>query len=356
MSERLDGRRLIPHNSPTLGEAEKAAAARVIDSGWVAQGREVEAFEEEVCRYLGLAAGHCVALSSGTSALFLALWVLGARGKRVAIPVYSCAAVRNAVVMAGAEPVPIDSAQDSPNIDMNQAAEGRTEVIIAAQMFGTPSRLNFRGAAPHVIEDCAQAFGAAIDGRPVGLNGSVGVYSFYATKMLTSGGQGGMLVSGDKSISDAARDYREFDCRRDRIPRFNLQMTDLQAALGRVQLSQLENFVRARRHTHSLYLSAGLDLWPKEPSSGIEPCCYRAILRTDDPAQVIERLAQEGIGAIVPVAEWELLAEPDGFPRAASLSRTTVSIPIHPSLTRPDIDHIIKAALAATNPVRLELT
>jgi perosamine synthetase len=341
---------MIPHNSPTLGEAEKAAAARVIDSGWIAQGREVEAFEDEVCQYLGLAAGHCVALSSGTSALFLALWVLGARGKRVAIPVYSCAAVRNAVVMVGAEPVPIDLAQDSPNIDISQAADGRAEMIIAAHMFGIPTRLNRRESAVHIIEDCAQAFGAAIDGQPVGLNGTVGVYSFYATKMLTSGGQGGMLVSSDKSIADAARDYREFDCRRDRIPRFNLQMTDLQAAVGRVQLSQLEKFVRVRKRTYSLYSSAGLDLWPKEPQLGIEPCCYRAILRTADPARVIERLAGEGIRTIIPLADWELLAEPCGYPRAASLARTTVSIPIHPSLTQPHIDHIIKAAFGATNP------
>ena len=91
---------MIAHNKPTLGEAERAAAIRALESGWIAQGREVEALEEEACEFLGLGTGHAVALSSGTAALYLALWVLDARRKRVAIPVYSCAALRNAVVMA----------------------------------------------------------------------------------------------------------------------------------------------------------------------------------------------------------------------------------------------------------------
>lgn len=347
---------MIPHNSPTLGVAEKQAAARVLDSGWVAQGREVQAFEGEVCEFLGLGSGHAVALSSGTAALFLALWALGAQGKRVAIPVYSCAAVRNAVIMAGAQPVPIDSTQNSPNIDMKQAADGRADLIVAAHMFGIPSRVDDHGATVPVIEDCAQAFGARIDGRPVGLSGAVGIFSFYATKMLTSGGQGGMLVSANKSIVETVRDYREFDCRRDRTPRFNLQMTDLQAAIGRVQLSQLGLFLRARKRTQTLYVSAGLPLWPAEHQVAMDPCYFRAILRVARPALAIEHLAREGIRAIIPLEEWELLADADGFPHAASMTRTTVSIPIHPSLTQGDIDHIIKAASAVINPSQLELT
>jgi perosamine synthetase len=316
---------------------------RVLASAWVAQGREVEAFENEVCRYLGLGSAHAVALSSGTAALFMALWVLRAKAKRVAIPVYSCAAVRNAVIMAGGEPIPIDVEQDSPNIDVELAVNTGADLIIAAHMFGIPCRWDSRKIAVPVIEDCAQAFGARIDGRAVGLSGAVGIFSFYATKMLTSGGQGGMLVSADKSLVDAVRDYREFDCRRDRTPRFNFQMTDLQAAVGRAQLSQLDLFLARRKHTHGRYASAGLPLWPEPLHAGIESCHYRAVIRVTDPHNVTARCEQAGIRAIVPIEDWELLDDTDKFLRARSLARSTVSIPIYPSLAESVIPDVVKA-------------
>ena len=118
---RLASGLVIPHNRPTLGGCRSSGCVRVLASGWVAQGREVKAFEEEVCHFLGLERGHAVALSSGTAALFLALWALDAKRKRIGIPVYSCAALRNAVVMAGGEPVPIVVEQDSPNIEVDEA-------------------------------------------------------------------------------------------------------------------------------------------------------------------------------------------------------------------------------------------
>ncbi len=335
---------MIPHNKPTLGQAEREAAVRVLDSGWVAQGREVQAFEGEVCQYLGLAAGHAVALSSGTAALFLALWVLDAKGKRIAIPVYSCAAVRNAVLMAGGEPVPVDVGEGSPNIEADQAVRQRVDIVVAAHMFGVPSRWRVANTAIPIIEDCAQAFGVRIDGRAVGLNGTVGVFSFYATKMLTSGGQGGMLVSADRALIDAVRDYREFDCRRDRVPRFNLQMTDLQAAVARAQLSQLPNFIAKRKAIFARYATAGLPLWPRNTCAGSEPCHYRAVLRVADPLGAINHLEREGVRAIVPIEEWELLADAAAFPRAAALARSTVSIPIYPALTAGEVTHIVAGA------------
>jgi len=335
---------VIPHNRPTLGCAEQEAATRVLASGWVAQGREVKAFEEEVCQYLGLDSAHAVALSSGTAALFMALWALRAKAKRVAIPVYSCAALRNAVIMAGGEPVPIDVEQDSPNIDLNEAVSAGADLIVAAHMFGMPSPWDNRKIPVPIIEDCAQAFGARIDGQAVGLNGAVGIFSFYATKMLTSGGQGGMLVSVDRSLVDEVRDYREFDCRQDRAARFNFQMTDLQAAIGRAQLTRIDDFISARRQTYRRYVAAGLALWTIVSGVGVESCHYRAIIRSQDPASLIADLERGGVRAIVPIADWELLADTEGFPRALSLARNTVSIPIHPSLTQDEITHVTRIA------------
>jgi perosamine synthetase len=333
---------VIQHNKPTLGLAEQAAATRALNSGWVAQGKEVEALEEEMCRFLGLAARHAVALSSGTAALYLALWVLNAGRKRVAVPVYSCAALRNAVHMAAAELVPVDVAENSPNIAVDHTLAQRADIVVAAHMFGIPGRWQCHGVP--IIEDCAQALGARIDGRVVGLNGAVGVFSFYATKMLTTGGQGGMLVSSDRSLADAARDYREFDCRRDRTPRFNLQMTDLQAAVGRAQLSQLPGFIARRKEIYARYAAAALPLWPCALPAGCESCHYRAVLRVVDPLGAVAQLEQSGIRAIVPIADWELLADAAAFPRAAALACSTVSIPIYPSLTESEIDDIVAVA------------
>jgi perosamine synthetase len=335
---------VIPHNRPTLGEPELAAARRVIAGGWVAQGPEVEALEAEVCAYLGVADAQAVAFSSGSAALFVALWALGARGKRVAIPAYSCAAVGHAVVLAGGQPVPFDVAEDSPNIDLAGVARADVALIIAAHIFGIPDRWHEGLAARStpIIEDCAQAFGARIDGSPVGLNGDIGIFSFYATKMLTAGGQGGMLVSRDSALAEAARDYRQFDGRHDRRPRFNLQMSDLQAAIARAQLAQLQSFLARRRMIRERYDAAGLPLWPPVPA-GIEPCHYRAILRTQDPARMLSDLAGQGVRGIVPIADWELLGEPESFPRAARLARSTVSLPMFPTLTPPETARVISA-------------
>ena len=273
----------------------------------------------------------------------MALWALGSKGKRVAIPVYSCAAVRNAVIMAGADPVPIDTAANSPHIDLNEAVRAPVDLIIAAHMFGVPARWGATLASIPVIEDCAQAFGARVDGRPVGSQGRAAVFSFYATKMLTSGGQGGVFVSRERTLVEAVRDYRQFDCRHDRLPRFNLQMTDLQAAVGRAQLSQIDAFICKRNEVRTRYVAGGLPLWPVESPPGIEPCNYRAVTRVADPTTAIARLEKRGIRAITPIADWELLDEPAKFPRAAALARSTISLPMYPSLTQHEIATVIAA-------------
>jgi len=336
------GSGMIPHNRPTLGDPEKGASVRVLDSGWVAQGCEVQAFEAEVCSYLGLDERCAVAFSSGTAALFMALRVLGARGKRVAIPVYSCAALRNAVVMAAAKPVALDVEPDSPNIDLDALPPAGIDLIIAAHMFGFPSRWPREYNSIPVIEDCAQALGARIDGIPVGVNGTASVFSFYATKMLTSGGQGGMLVSREKSLIDAARDYRQFDSRHDRTPRFNLQMTDLQAAVGRAQLAQLGTFIDRRKEIQRQYSAAGIPLWPR-PKAAHEPNHYRAIVEHSDPPAAIEQLERDGVRAIVPIHDWELIDDAEKFPRAAALCRRTISLPTYPLLTSAEVATIIRA-------------
>lgn len=334
---------MIVHNRPTLGEAETIAAQKVIDSGWIAQGPEVAALEQDVCALMGLPDGHAVALSSGTAALFMALRVLGTQGLRVAIPVYSCAALRNAVVMAGGTPVPVDVTPGSPNIDLAAAIDSQVDLVIAAHMFGIPLHWNPDTTPVPVIEDCAQALGARVNGRHVGLEGRAGIFSFYATKMITSGGQGGMLVSQDRSLVDLVRDYREFDGRNDRKPRFNFQMTDLQAAVGRAQLRQLPDFIGKRQEIFDEYMESGMALMSGEDAY-CQPVRYRAVVRSETPRQLIRTLLDAGVKAIVPVEEGELLDGPVRYPEAARLTATTVSLPIYPSLSVKNVRHIAAVA------------
>ncbi len=331
---------MIPHNRPTLGLEEQRAADRVLASGWIAQGREVEAFENELCGYLGLPEGHAVAVSSGTAALFLALWILDAPGSTVACPVYACSALVNAIRLAGADPHFVDTAADRPNIDPSRLARATAGFSIIPHMFGMPvdiSAATKNGVV--VIEDCAQALGASCAGAPVGVGGHVGIFSFYATKMMTSGGEGGMLVARDRGLADAARDYRQFDGRHDRKPRFNFQMTDLQAAIGRVQLRKLPGFVTRRGDIFARYRAAGFDLLD-EKSDGV-PVRYRSIVRTQSPRAIIDNLARYDIKAIVPVEDWELLGPAEQYPNAAALTRTAVSLPTYPSLSDEELSRII---------------
>ena len=335
---------MIPHNSPTLGAAEKAAVDRVLDIQWVAQGREVKAFENELCEYLGVPDGHALLVSSGTSALYLALLALNARGKKVGLPVYVCSAVRNAIGMIGAECAYLDCAPDSPNLDRDAVPESGADILVAPSMFGIPAKLPADGNVA-VIEDIAQALGSKVGAVYAGLRGSIGVCSFYATKLITTGGQGGALISKDKSIIDQIRDYREFDSRRDQKLRFNFQMTDLQASVGRTQLSRMPEFLRLRENVFEIYTYAGLPML-EDKGSNIAAVRYRAVMRCAEPESLISTLGAQGIRAIVPIEDWELLDASDAHHNAKALTRSTVSLPIYPSLSEQDAKRIAQVARA----------
>ena len=323
---------MIAHNKPTLGRQEQQAVFKVLDSGYITQGIEVERFENEFCDFLGLPQRHAVALSSGTSALFMALWSLKAKKKSIAMPVYVCSSLRNAVAMVQAKEVLIDNATDSPNINLNQLQKSNADIAIVPHMFGLPNEIqNIKGI--DIIEDCAQSLGASIDNKKTGLIGKAGIFSFYATKLMTSGGQGGMFVSKDKNLVDKVRDYREFDCRRDQKERFNFQMTDIQASIGRVQLKKLPSFLERRQEIFEIYKESGLDLLASENNASVH---YRAVIRINNPAEVKDKLLKQSIKTIIPIEDWELLGDGDNYKNAYNLTQTTLSLPIYPSLTNKD--------------------
>ena len=165
----------------------------------------------------------------------------------------------------------------------------------------------------------------------VNLSGPFHCSQAIVPKMMTSGGQGGAIVSRNKSLIDKIRDYRQFDCRDDANIRFNFQMTDLQAAIGRVQLSKLPNFIEKREKLFTIYRQSLLTLFeankPLTTSS-----YYRAILQCNNADRVIASLKEYDVQAINPIEEFELLDDPENYPIARNLTKTTVSLPIYPNL------------------------
>ena len=335
---------MIPHNLPTIDEEEEIAALRVIRSKQLSQDNEVELFENEFCDYLGLPHGSAVALSNGTSALFLALKILKAKGKKVLFPGYVCSALRNAVSMIGGIENIEDIELNSPNLNMEIIKNKSADIAIIPHMYGIPIEIKSNNYL--VIEDCCQSLGAKINNKMVGLQGDIGIFSFYATKLITSGGEGGMLISKNQEYVNAARDYREFDYRKDSNNRFNFKMTDLQAAIGRVQLKKLPWFLKRREEIFKKYINSCnyefLDI-DSHHQKNIHPVRYRAIIKTKNPKKIIDLLNSKGIKAIIPTEDWELLGNPNSLPNSLKLSRETISIPLYPSLTDNDVEKIILA-------------
>ncbi len=322
--------------------AEAEAAERVVLSGMLAQGREVEAFENDLCDYLGYDAGHAVAVSSGSAALYMAIRALNLEsGANVAIPTYSCSALKNAVDLADAIPQYVDVSIESPNIDLLDKKISKTNCVIAAQMYGMPQKITDK----KVIEDCAQSIGATIDGDKVGTQTDISVFSFYATKPITSGGEGGMVVSKNKSVIEYIKDLRDFDMKNDDKVRFNFQMTDLQAAIGRVQLGRLDSFVERRRYLADRYEAKGISLWHRV-CGGID---YRALIVSNNQHKLIDYFSSNHIGAIIPIEENELLSCKEEAPNAYELTQKLVSIPLYPSLSEEEQDIIIKTLIDYKN-------
>ena len=267
------GRAPVAHSRPVFGPDDERAVLRTLRSGQVAAGPEVERFEGDVARRLGLRGG--VATSSGTAALHLVLLALGVgRGDGVVIPSYVCGALLQAVRYVGAVPRLADLAEGrfhpGPE-EIDRAADRRTRAVLFPHPFGEPIDLSgVRALGLPLVEDLAQSLGARWGKGPVGCIGRAAVCSFYATKMAAAG-EGGMVVSDRAGILRVARDLRAYDEPPDARLRFNYKMSDLHAALGRSQLKKLESFIRRRRRIAARYHRAFRDLpllLPADPPGG----------------------------------------------------------------------------------------
>lgn len=344
---------MIPHNKPTIGKEEIAAVAKVLRSGWIAEGKKVEEFENAVCRYIGIAKGSAVAVSSGTAALYLALLSLDiGKGKEVIIPTYVCSAVLHAVTQTGARPVLVDVDLGNLNSSFDEVRKKitpQTAAIILTHTYGMPAdSARFSSLSVPIIEDSAQAIGARIRGRHVGLAGKAATFSFYASKMITTG-YGGMIVSEDKNLIEKVRDYRQFDYREDYKQRFNFHLSDIQAAMGLVQLKRLPSFLKKRAHIAATYKKAlpKLTLW-STATKEMKPNLYRILLRTKHAGDLKRHLESKGIKTIIPLERFELLhrqlgLDPENFPESEKIVEETLSLPAYPSLPLSEAKKIARA-------------
>ena len=347
---------MIPAAWPLIGVEEEEAVLRVLRSGMIAQGPEVAAFEEEFSAWVG---GHrCIAVNSWTSALHLGLLAAGVGpGDEVIVPSFTFAATGNSVALAGATPVFVDIEADSFCLDpaaVEAAITAKTAAIMPVHLYGHPAAMVELGriADRHglvIIEDAAQAHGASLNGVAVGAMGKLAAFSFYPTKNMTSG-EGGMIVTDDPAVERAARLLRNQGMERryeNELIGFNNRMTDLHAAIGRVQLAKLPRWTQARQ-SNAAYLDAKLSNVVVPPvADGAVHVYHQYTIRSDRRDELAAQLTKRGVGTGVyyPIPTHRLPSfdlQLD-LPETERAANEVLSLPIHPSLSEADLATIAEA-------------
>ncbi|HXE73754.1 MAG TPA: DegT/DnrJ/EryC1/StrS family aminotransferase [Candidatus Nitrosotenuis sp.] len=363
----------IPLCRPSFSEEDRAAVEEVLRSGQWAGGPRVRAFEEAFAAYLGVP--HACALNSCASALQLALETLPRRGE-VILPSFTFAASANAVVKAGCRPVFADVDLATGNLDPRAAEPLVGEDTVALMV------VHYAGLAADLpalaelcrrhslvlVEDCAQAIGATVDGRMAGSFG-LGCFSFFPTKNLSTG-EGGMLTCGDPELDARVRRLRghgvfrpggETHWRRDvEEPGYNFRMTEMQGALGLSQLARLEEMNERRRHLAALYGRLlkglpGVDL-PFEPP-GRRHVYQMYVVRLDPGLYqrdaVVERMRARGVEASVhfdpPLHRTRAYssARRGDLARTETLARSVISLPMYPGLKEEEVCTVARVLAAA---------
>jgi dTDP-4-amino-4,6-dideoxygalactose transaminase len=371
----------LPYNRPDITEEEVAAVVETLRSGWLTTGPRVARFEEEFAAYVG--ARHAVAVNSATAALHLALDAAGiGPGDEVITTPLTFAACANVIVQQGARPVLADVSPDDLNLDPEQVERRitpRTRALMAVHYAGQPCRMDALLDIAHrhrlfLIEDAAHAVGAAYRGRMIGSLGDATAFSFYATKNLTTG-EGGMLTTNRPEVAERARLMTMHGMSRDAwkryahggswyyevvAPGYKYNMSDLQAALGLVQLRRLAT-MNARRAALAARLTAHLGdceaVQPPAARPEVRHVWHLYVIRLRlemlriDRAAFIEELARRGIGSsvhFIPIHYHPYYREGFGFrhgdfPVAEDAYARIVSLPLYPAMSEADVDRVAEA-------------
>jgi perosamine synthetase len=347
---------------PQIGADEEAAVLHVLRSGQLTQGPEVEAFEEEFAGSLG-AGLHAIAVNSGTSALHLVMAAMGfGPGDEVIVPSFTFAATANAVAFTGATPVFVDIDPTTFNIDpgaVEAAITPRTVAVMPVHLYGLPANLDLLSGicvrhSVALIEDAAQAHMATWSDRAAGTWGAAGTFSFYPTKNMTAA-EGGMVLTPDESLARGIRllrnqgqEVRYFN----EVVGLNNRMSELHAAIGRVQLRKLPSWTLLRQ-SNAATLSLRLNgvIVPKVPTEASH-VYHQFTVRVPDGQRdnFVEHMTSCGVSTSVyyptPVHKLPSFNLALSLPHTETATHEVVSLPVHPGLTESDLDTIVEAANA----------
>jgi len=348
-------------------EALRAAFDRVLDSGWVVLGQEVERFEAEFAAYCGVR--HCIGVGNGLDAMQLVLkaWGVGP-GDEVIVPSNTFIATFLAVTAVGAQPVPVEPSEETFNIDpesVERAVSDRTRVILPVHLYGQTAEMDpLRDLARHhglkILEDCAQSHGAKYRGQPSGGLGDAGCFSFYPGKNLGALGDGGAVTTNDDSLYEQLRLWRNYGSRvkyHHEVAGVNSRLDELQAAFLRAKLPELDRQNRRRGEIASRYHDGLGDtalILPSVPEWS-EPVWHLYVVRTKERDTLQRALVKEGVGTLIhyPIPPHRQPAlrgysfSNNTYHIAESMADTVLSLPIGPHLTDEQVDQVITACRAA---------
>ena len=355
---------MIPVAKPTMGREEEEAVLAVLRSGQIAQGARVAELEARFAALVGTK--HAVASTSGTASLHLNLLALGVGpGDEVITSPFTFIASANAILYVGATPVFADIHPCCYNLDP-RAVEAkltpRTKALLPVHLYGNPANMPalMEIAQRHglaMVEDAAQAHGAAIEGRRVGSFGG-GNFSFYPTKNMTSV-EGGMLTTDDDWLADRAQKFRnhgQTDRYRHELLGYNLRMSDIHAAVGLAQFDRLAAYTEARQR-NARYLDEGLRGVVETPHvrPGYTHVYHQYTVRIPDGRRdaVAAALRERGVGTGVhyptPVHQQPIYLERgyrDSLPEAERAAREVLCLPVHPALSEADLETIVREVRA----------
>ncbi len=348
---------MIPAAKPIIGDEEREAVDRVLRSGMIAGGPEVAAFETE---FSSLVNGvNCVALNSGTSALHMAFLAVGIQqGDEVLVPSFTFAATANSVVLAGATPIFVDIERDYFCMDPKAAEAAitpRTRAIMPVHLYGHPAAMDkYKDIAArhnlHLFEDAAQAHAASLHGIPVGAWGIAASFSFYPTKNMTSG-EGGMVSTPCPNIARRIKLYRNQGMEKryeNEVAGFNTRMTDIHAAIGRVQLGKLPGWTKQRQDNAKFFDDNlnGVVTPPVAPGAVHVYHQYTIRVVDQDRDKFAEEIGKRGIGSGVyyPIPNHRLPSYGliMDLPETELAAKQALSIPVHPSLSQADLEKIVE--------------
>jgi perosamine synthetase len=351
----------IPISKPWIGDEEKAAVLAVLESGMLAQGPRVAAFEDAFTRLTGTR--HAIATSSGTTALHLALLAHGVgHGDEVITSPFTFIASVNTILFTGAKPVFADIQEDTFNIDpraIEAAITPRTKALMPVHLYGQPCDMDEISAiaAKHglaIIEDAAQAIGATYRGRQAGSFGT-GCFSLYATKNVMTG-EGGMITTDDDHIADQCRLLRNHGMRKRyqyETLGYNFRLTDVLAAIGIAQLDRMPEATRRRRE-NARFLSAQIEsVTTPTVKEGREHVWHQYTVRVPDGRDrddAVKHLDAAGIGTGIfypgGAHQFTHIKEVVGdidMPVTDHIAESVISLPVHPLLEPADLERIVAA-------------